>query len=83
MRAFAAWPADILRPGMALQARLATWLGAEAGTEAVPPPAEQEPGWDAVAPGIECKLLASDSQRRMLSLLVRLAPGESTGDEED
>jgi anti-sigma factor ChrR (cupin superfamily) len=30
-----------------------------------------------VAPGIECKLLATDEQRHLVSMLVRLAPGAS------
>jgi hypothetical protein len=43
-----------------------------------PPPALQwsEPEWEQVAPGIECKLLATDAERDRVSMLVRLAPGE-------
>lgn len=36
-----------------------------------------EPEWDKAAPGIECKLLASDAERQRVSMLVRLAPGAS------
>jgi anti-sigma factor ChrR (cupin superfamily) len=45
----------------------------------VPPPALQwsEPEWEQVAPGIECKLLATDTERHRISMLVRLAPGAS------
>lgn len=41
------------------------------------PPAPQwsEPDWEQVAPGIECKLLATDTERHRVSMLVRLAPG--------
>ena len=34
-----------------------------------------EPDWREVAPGISCKLLASDDERDRVSMLVRLAPG--------
>jgi DNA-directed RNA polymerase specialized sigma24 family protein len=33
-----------------------------------------EPEWEGVAPGIECKLLATDTERHRVSMLVRLAP---------
>ena len=41
----------------------------------MPPPQWQEPEWKAVAPGISCKLLATDTVRDRVSMLVRLAPG--------
>jgi anti-sigma factor ChrR (cupin superfamily) len=34
-----------------------------------------EPAWEDVAPGIACKLLATDTGRDRVSMLVRLAPG--------
>ena len=74
---FVAWPADMLRPTSSLQARLARRIAEETGKEPVPPPARQwsEPGWEQVAPGIDCKLLATDAERHRVSMLVRLAPG--------
>ncbi len=74
---FVSWPTDVLRPPTALQARLAQRIAAETGKEPVPPPAPQwrEPDWEQVAPGIECKLLATDGERHRVSMLVRLAPG--------
>ena len=39
------------------------------------PPQWSEPEWEQVAPGIECKLLATDNARHRVSMLVRLAPG--------
>jgi len=78
---FVAWPTDVLRPTTSLQARLALRIAEETGKEPVLPPARQgeqawsEPAWEQVAPGIECKLLATDTERHRVSMLVRLAPG--------
>jgi anti-sigma factor ChrR (cupin superfamily) len=74
---FVSWPTDVLRPPTSLQARLAQRIAAGTGKEPVPPPAPQwrEPDWEQVAPGIECKLLATDGERHRISMLVRLAPG--------
>lgn len=76
---FAAWPTDVLRPSASLQSRLARRIAEESGKEPVLPLAPQwsEPDWERVAPGIECKLLATDTQRHLVSMLVRLAPGAS------
>lgn len=75
--AFAAWPADVLRPSSSLQNRLAVRLAADRGGEPVVPPPSgyREPEWDEVSPGIFCKLLATDTERRRVSMLVRLLPG--------
>ena len=74
---FVSWPTDVLRPAASLQARLALRIAEEAGTQPVLPPAPawSEPEWEQVAPGIECKLLATDTERHRVSMLVRLAPG--------
>ena len=76
---FVSWPTDVLRPTTSLQARLALRLAEETGQPPVLPAASQwsEPEWEQVAPGIECKLLATDSKRHRVSMLVRLAPGAS------
>jgi hypothetical protein len=76
---FVAWPTDVLRPSASLQQRLARRVAADTGKEPVLPPAPQwsEPGWEQVAPGIECKLLADDAENHRVSMLVRLAPGAS------
>jgi anti-sigma factor ChrR (cupin superfamily) len=76
---FVSWPTDVLRPAASLQERLALRIAEETGNAPVPPPAQQwsEPEWEQVAPGIECKLLASDTERQRVSMLVRLAPGAS------
>jgi anti-sigma factor ChrR (cupin superfamily) len=69
----------VLRPTTSLQERLALRIAEETGNEPVLPPARQwsEPEWEQVAPGIECKLLATDTERHRVSMLVRLAPGAS------
>jgi anti-sigma factor ChrR (cupin superfamily) len=76
---FVSWPSDVLRPTTSLQARLALRIAEETGRQPAPPPAQRwaEPAWEQVAPGIECKLLATDSERHRVSMLVRLAPGAS------
>ncbi len=68
-----------MRPTTSLQARLARRIADEAGKEPVLLPARQwsEPEWEQVAPGIECKLLATDTERHRVGMLVRLAPGAS------
>jgi hypothetical protein len=76
---FVSWPTDVLRPNTSLQGRLALRIAEETGNQPVLPPARQwsEPGWEQVAPGIECKLLATDTEWHRVSMLVRLAPGAS------
>jgi anti-sigma factor ChrR (cupin superfamily) len=74
---FVSWPTDVLRPASSLQTRLALRIAEETGEQPVLPLARQwsEPEWEQVAPGIECKLLATDTERHRVSMLVRLAPG--------
>jgi len=64
---FIAWPTDLLRPAAPLQERLARPLSPAASWSA--------PAWEDVAPGISCKLLATDTEKHMVSMLVRLIPG--------
>jgi anti-sigma factor ChrR (cupin superfamily) len=76
---FVSWPTDVLRPTTSLQERLSLRIAEETGKLPVPPPTRgwSEPEWEQVAPGIECKLLATDTERHRVSMLVRLAPGAS------
>ena len=76
---FVSWPSDVLRPTTSLQERLALQIAEETGRQPVLSPARRwsEPEWEQVAPGIECKLLATDTERHRVSMLVRLAPGAS------
>lgn len=74
---FVFWPTAVLRPRASLQNRLAQRLAAETGDQLVPPPTPQwrEPEWEEVAPGIFCKLMATDAKNHRVSMLVRLLPG--------
>lgn len=74
---FAAWPSDVVAP-RSLHQRLAERIAGPAVEPVVPMPSEwAEPAWETVAPGIDCKLLASDEERHRVSMLVRLEPGAS------
>jgi anti-sigma factor ChrR (cupin superfamily) len=74
---FVAWPSDVLRPRASLRARLAHGIASQEGTLPMAPaaPRWREPPWEDVAPGISCKLLATDTEHQRVSMLVRLAPG--------
>jgi anti-sigma factor ChrR (cupin superfamily) len=74
---FTFWPTDVLRPPTSLQERLARRIADETGGNPVAPPPRQwdEPPWEEVAPGIFCKLMATDTERHRVSMLVRLLPG--------
>jgi DNA-directed RNA polymerase specialized sigma24 family protein/quercetin dioxygenase-like cupin family protein len=76
---FGAWPADVLHPNGSLRVRLAYRLAGETGRAQVAPaaPPWSEPPWEEVAPGISCKLLAADTEKHLVSMLVRLVPGGS------
>jgi quercetin dioxygenase-like cupin family protein len=75
--AFVAWPTDVLRPTTPMWGRIAERIAAETGREPAPgePEPWDEPDWVEVAPGISCKLLATDAEQHTVSMLVRLAPG--------
>jgi hypothetical protein len=77
---FVSWPMDVLRPPTSLQGRLALRIAEETGKQPVPPPAPQwsEPEWEQVAPGIECKLLAADTERHRVSM-VTIIPSSQDG----
>jgi anti-sigma factor ChrR (cupin superfamily) len=76
---FVAWPADVLRPRRSLEERLASRIAADENGDGVPLPARgwKEPEWEEVAPGIFCKILATDTERDRVTMLVRLLPGVS------
>ena len=73
---FVSWPTDVLRPPASLQERLARRIAAETDENPVLPSARQwdEPTWEEVAPGIFCKLMATDTTTHRVSMLVRLLP---------
>lgn len=71
------WPTEVLRPSDTLWERLARRIAAGTGAEPLLRVSQQwsEPEWEEVAPGISCKLLATDSENDRVSMLVRLSPG--------
>jgi anti-sigma factor ChrR (cupin superfamily) len=77
IESFAFWPTDVLRPSASLWRRLAQRIATETGGEPLLPTTQEwsEPEWEVVASGISCKLLAVDTERQRVSMLVRLAPG--------
>jgi anti-sigma factor ChrR (cupin superfamily) len=70
-------PTDLLRPSASLWERLAQRIATETGGEPAlaTTPQWTQPEWREVAPGISCMLLATDTERDRVSMLVRLAPG--------
>src|SRR5687767_6678443 len=74
---FVSWPTDVLRPSASLWDRLSQRIAAETGGEPVSPAPQRgaQPEWKEVAPGISCRLLATDTEKNRVSMLVRLAPG--------
>ena len=71
------WPTDALHPAASLEERLAHRIALDSGEPPVLPGKHHwsEPKWEDVAPGISCKVLASDAATHLVSMLVRLAPG--------
>jgi DNA-directed RNA polymerase specialized sigma24 family protein len=70
-------PSDFLSPSTSLWELLARRIAAETGQEPLVPAHQgrAEPEWKEVAPGISCKLLATDREQDRVSMLVWLAPG--------
>lgn len=67
---------DILSPTTPLWGAIAKRVSADSSLlpTFTAPQHWTEPDWREVAPGIECKLLATDDQRARVSMVVRLAP---------
>jgi anti-sigma factor ChrR (cupin superfamily) len=74
---FVSWPTDVLRPSASLWGRLAQRIAEETGKEPGIPSSQllAKPEWEEAAPGISVKLLATDTEKNRVSMLVRLAPG--------
>jgi ChrR-like protein with cupin domain/putative zinc finger protein len=74
---FASWPTDLLRPTVSLWGRLAQRVGEDTVEQMISPPPQlpAQPEWEEAAPGIDYKLLAVDTEKNRVSMLVRLAPG--------
>lgn len=76
VESFVGWPRDVLRPSTSLWTRVAERIAEGSGKPPLPRPERtyREPQWEEVAPGISCKLLATDMERARVSMLVKLAP---------
>jgi anti-sigma factor RsiW len=74
---FTAWPIEVLRPVTSIWDRLLERIDSEVAKN--PQPAARrdwvEPHWEQPAPGISCKLLATNTEQDRVTMLVRLAPG--------
>jgi anti-sigma factor ChrR (cupin superfamily) len=68
---FLSRPSDLLQPSNSVQERLARRIGVGASPTLAP---WSEPAWEEVAPGISCKILATDAHSHRVTMLVRLAP---------
>lgn len=68
---------DLLSPSPSLWDRLAGRIAAQTRGKPAGVAAREwaEPDWEEVAPGVSCKLLASDTEKNVVSMLVRLARG--------
>jgi len=78
MTSFVDWPSDVLRPSASLWDRLSARIERAADDAPAPIPRalnSKRLEWKEVAPGISCKLLATDLANDRVSMLVRLAPG--------
>ncbi len=74
---FVGWPMDVLRPTPALWDQLSERITNGAAGSAPANPSHtptRKFDWADVAPGIECKVLATDPVTNRVSMLVRLAP---------
>lgn len=76
IESFVAWPTDVLRPSHPMWDRISERVAQDAGSTPLRPtrPPSREPEWRPVAAGIWCKVLATDLERKRVSMLVRLAP---------
>jgi quercetin dioxygenase-like cupin family protein len=74
---FAAWPIDMLRPLTSIWDRLLARIDSEASKNPQPTTRREwlEPEWEQAAPGISCKLLATNVEQDRVTMLVRLEPG--------
>ena len=77
VRSFVGWSTDVLRPPESLWGRLAKRIASETATRPFIPPLEApvKPEWEEAAPGIHIKILARDTEKDRVSMLVRLDPG--------
>jgi anti-sigma factor ChrR (cupin superfamily) len=73
---FTAWPIEVLRPSASIWDRLLERIDSETSKNSQPTTRRDwlEPDWEQAAPGIFCKLLATNTEQDRVTMLVRLAP---------
>ena len=69
------WPGEVPPPSASVWDRLAGRVAGEKAEVLASREHWTEPEWHEAAPGISVKLLATDTDRKRVSMLVRLAPG--------
>jgi anti-sigma factor ChrR (cupin superfamily) len=74
---FTAWPIEVLRPSASIWDRLLERIESETSkkTQLTARRNWLEPDWEQAAPGIFCKLLATNTEQDRVTMLVRLGPG--------
>jgi anti-sigma factor ChrR (cupin superfamily) len=74
---FACWPTEVLRPASSIWDRLLERIDSGVSKNSQPATRRDwvEPDWEQAAPGISCKLLATNTEQDRVTMLVRLAPG--------
>lgn len=77
IESFSAWPIEVLGPSTSIWDRLLERIASDIPTKPQPATRQEwlEPDWEDVAPGIACKVLATNPEQDRVTMLVRLAPG--------
>jgi quercetin dioxygenase-like cupin family protein len=77
VQSFVGWSAEVLRPSESLWDRIANRIAGDGVTRPFIPSMEKpaKPEWEEAAPGIHVKILARNTEKESVSMLVRLDPG--------
>jgi len=77
LSSFSSWPTEVLRPSPSMWDRLLERIDSQASKnpQTTARRNREDPDWEEAAPGISCKLLATNTEQDRVTMLVRLAPG--------